>query len=92
MDETVKHKVEIRDRKTIILTGIKQVLSFNDEEILVESVQGFIVLKGEGLFITELNLESGNLTVEGFLKEFSYPEEGPKAKERGKGVWERLFR
>jgi len=92
MDETIVHQVEIKDRKTIKLSGIKQVLSFNDEEILVDSVQGFISLKGEGLFIKELNLETGNLTVEGFLKDFSYVDEGIKAKERGSRLWERLFR
>jgi len=92
MDETTLHKVEIRDRKTIMLTGIKQVLSFNDEEILVESIQGYVALKGEGLFIKELNLETGTLTVEGFIKEFSYADEGVKAKERGSRLWERLFR
>jgi len=92
MDEATLHKVEIYDRKTVKLSGIKQVLSFNDQEILVESIQGFVVLKGEGLFITGLNLEAGTLVVEGYLRELSYQEEGVKSKERGKKAWERLFR
>ena len=43
------HEIKITDRSIINLTGINKISSFDDQEFLMESNMGIILLKGEGL-------------------------------------------
>ena len=45
--EELNHNVDIRDRKTIYLTGIKKLNNFDENEFFVDSVMGSILIKGE---------------------------------------------
>ena len=49
-------------------------------------------MRGEELHIKNLNLEQGELTVEGFLLELAYSEMKGLRKDRGKSIFERLFK
>ena len=42
------HSVSIIERKNILITGVKKVDSFDKEEFLVETIMGYLALKGEG--------------------------------------------
>jgi sporulation protein YabP len=50
-------------------------------------------MRGEELHIKHLNLEQGELIIEGFLLEFAYSEErSSRLKDRGRSFFERLFK
>ena len=53
------HEVKMTDRKTIYLTGIKKIVSFDNEEFLMESNMGVILLKGESLELNKLDTSDG---------------------------------
>ena len=53
------HSINILERKNIIITGVKKVDSFDSEEFLIESVMGYIILKGEGLEMLKLDTRDG---------------------------------
>lgn len=92
MDERVNHSVSISGRKQLVLAGVQRVESFDDSEIILETNMGMLILKGEGLHITQLSLESGNLAAEGFFASLQYMENRGKGKSRGKGVLSRILR
>ncbi len=75
------HEVKITDRSTISLTGINKISSFDDEEFLMESNMGIILLKGEGLEIVKLDTHDGNVKIKGKLNSFAYIENMKKNKE-----------
>ena len=90
-EQTPYHHVYLKDRKTLELTGIKKIESFDDQEFLMETVMGFLALKGEGLELLKLDTLQGNVSIKGLLKSFSYIDEGMK-KEKESSIISRLFK
>ena len=74
MDNNVdmNHLLTLENREHLTLTGISDVDSFNEEEIIAISPCGELTIKGELLHIEELNLEAG--TVSGKVTSLLYSE------------------
>ena len=87
---TYNHSVNIVERKNILITGVKKVDSFDDEEFLVETVMGYLVLKGEELEMVKLDTLQGTVTIKGLIKSFDYVEDTKKDKENS--LFNRLFK
>ena len=83
------HSVTVDNRSAVKLTGVTDVASFNEQEIVMTSDAGEIALLGEGLHISQLNLEEGTGTVEGHVAALESGD-APSAK-RG-GLLSRMFR
>ena len=77
------HEIKIVDRGIINLTGINKITSFDNEEFLMESNMGVILLKGEGLEIIKLDTHDGNVKIKGKVSSISYIENLKKNKEDG---------
>lgn len=76
MEERKKdtHTVTVDNRESITITGVNDVLSFDEETITAETELGSIMVKGEALHVTRLDLERGLLSVEGEITSFEYSE------------------
>lgn len=85
------HSINVLERKNILVTGVKKIESFDDEEFLMETVMGFLVLKGEGLELLKLDTLQGNVSIKGLLKSFSYLDENMK-KNKENSIISRLFK
>ena len=93
-DQTISnynHSINILERKNILVTCVKKIESFDDQEFLMETVMGFLALKGEGLELLKLDTLQGNVSIKGLLKSFSYIDEGMK-KEKDASIISRLFK
>ena len=75
------HEIKVIDRGVINLTGINKITSFDDQEFLMESSMGIILLKGEGLEIVKLDTHDGNVKIKGKLISLAYIENMKKNKE-----------
>ena len=62
----------IEDRNKMNVTGVDQVESFNDNTIVLSTVKGGLTIKGEGLNISKLNLEDGNVKIDGVINGVVY--------------------
>ena len=71
---TKKHTVFAENRETLTLEGITDVGAFNEEEITARWDGGNLLIKGSGLHIETLDLESGILKVRGKLTALVYSE------------------
>ncbi|HUW64427.1 MAG TPA: sporulation protein YabP [Spirochaetia bacterium] len=93
MEDGGKQALVLTDRKVLSLMGVLHVASFDEGEIALETVLGFLSLKGEGLHITQLNLDEGSLTAEGYFHAVVYRENRPgRSGARGRSVLNRLFK
>ncbi len=83
----VSHFIELKERKDLILTGVVEVINFNEAMVTIHTSLGSLIVKGEGLTMKNLNLESGDMEVEGLINtmDYSYPA-------KKKGLWKRLFK
>lgn len=89
MDENIRlnHNVIIEDRKKMTLTGVKDVLSFDEETIVLETALGRLTVKGASLHIVNFDTGSGDLSAEGKVYAFVYTTE-----EKNGGLFSRIFR
>ena len=85
------HKLVINNRKTSMVTGVLDVLSFDLNEILLETEQGMLTIKGADLHVNRLTLEKGEVDIEGRIDSIAYSEVTDFHK-AGASVLSRLFR
>ena len=85
------HSISIIERKNILITGVKKVDSFDNEEFLVETIMGYLALKGEDLELIKLDTLTGSVTIKGYINSFDYIEEVGKKEKEG-SIISRLFK
>ena len=96
MDKTdtiasLNHNITINERKNIVISGVKKIDSFDDEEFLMETTMGYIIIKGSGLEIIKLDTYQGNVSIKGKINSLNYMETGNK-KEKEEGIFSKLFK
>lgn len=84
MEEHAGNKVMLTDRKNLALAGVQHVEKFNDDEITLDTNMGILSLRGEGLSITQLDLEKGTLIAQGFFAVIQFKEKS-KTIQRSRG-------
>lgn len=87
-NSTVIQNVIIESRKKLNVSGVKDVISFDDETILLDTDLGRMTVKGEGLHIEGYNTQTGELTASGKVHAVVYMSD---AKTTG-GFLSRIFR
>ncbi|HHT27746.1 MAG TPA: sporulation protein YabP [Firmicutes bacterium] len=85
-----RHQLTLKARESLGIDGVVGVESFDDQELVVETDQGVLLIRGEGLHIRELNLESGTLHADGLVRVMEYA--GDSLGKRGKGLLAKLFK
>ena len=85
------HKMIINNRKSGTLTGITDVIAFDEAEVILETDMGMLSIKGEGLHVKRLDLEKGEVDLNGRMDSFFYSEQKGFAA-KGESFWGRLFR
>ena len=56
-----QHKLTLNNRKDCTINGVVDVLSFDVNEILLETEQGMLMIRGNALHVTRLTLEKGEI-------------------------------
>ena len=89
MEEEIKtnHTIIVENRKKLTLTGIKEVISFDDETIMLESCLGRLAVKGFNLHILNFNNENGELSADGKIHALIYT-----AEEKNGGFLSRILK
>ncbi|MBQ6554363.1 MAG: YabP/YqfC family sporulation protein [Firmicutes bacterium] len=87
-EEAKKHVISMSQRRHAEITGVTDVLSFDEECIVADTVEGALVFRGRDLHITNLNLDRGELCVDGEFTGVSYEESVPYKS----GLFGRIFR
>ena len=85
------HKMVLAGRRTCNLTGISEVLSFDVNEIILETDMGMLMIKGSELHVNRLTLEKGEVDIEGRVDSFTYSEQTSLGA-KGESLLARLFK
>ncbi len=82
------HHLILEGREQLSVSGVEEVESFDENQIVMYTTKGALIVRGEGLHIEKLSLDGGDLKVEGLIESLTYEES-----QRGKGGFlSRLFR
>ena len=74
------HSFSSRGRDGIVISGVSDVISFDERGVVLETTCGRMAIEGEGLHITVLNIDEGKVSVEGRINGVYYFEETVKQK------------
>lgn len=85
------HSITMNERKNILITGVKKIDNFDNEEFFLETNMGYIMIKGEELEIIKLDTYQGNVSIKGKVNSLSYMEESGK-KEKEESIFNKLFK
>lgn len=66
------HNLVLKDRKHLEVTGIKQIDSFDCNEFLMETSQGWMLVQGKELVLGKLDIERGEVIINGLMESISY--------------------
>lgn len=85
----IMQNVILENRKKLTLTGIKDVLSFDDEIVIVESELGLLNIKGSDLRVNKISVETGDVIVEGTIRSIEYSDKDLSSKQ---GLMSKIFK
>lgn len=68
----VPHSLILENRKMLTATGVSNVDSFNEQEIVAYTDLGELIVRGNKLHINKLNIETGELTIDGEVVSLTY--------------------
>ena len=57
------HSISLLERKTLVITGVKKIDTFDKIHFILDTTMGIMVIKGEDLELIKLDTLSGNVTI-----------------------------
>jgi len=87
-EKQMPHHIVLEGRNSLTVSGVEEVESFDEAAIVMVTVKGTLVVRGESLHIEKLSLDGGDLKVEGTVDSLTYEDDG---REKG-GFLARLLR
>ena len=77
------HRLTLNDRRQLTMTGVCEVISFDEMSVVLRTNMGLLTVQGSGLQLKTLSLDGGQVAVEGSVCALQYEEE------RASGSWKR---
>ena len=82
------HNVIMEERKKLSVSGVENVESFDEAEIVLQTNKGTLTIRGSELHIGKLSVDTGEVNIEGKIGELQYEDEAPVSG----GLFGRLFK
>lgn len=79
------HKLTLNQREDLTLSGVTEVISFDDSSVILKTHLGILTVLGDNLVLKTLSVEGGQVAVSGHISSLSYEEP------RSAGFWQRLL-
>ena len=73
-EEHLPHKLQLNERKKLAMTGVTEVVSFDENTVVLQTSLGLLIVQGQQLSLQNLSLEGGQVAVEGDMHALSYEE------------------
>ena len=86
-----RHALTIDRRERAVVTGMLDVISFDEETVIAETEMGILVLRGNNLHVSRLNLDNGELDLDGEIMSVAYEDSPGVGKAKG-SFFGKLFR
>ena len=64
----------LENRKKLSISGVSDVLSFDDQIVILDTDLGMLTVKGDDLRINKLSIDTSEVVVEGNIYNLSYSE------------------
>ena len=72
VNSNIIQNIVLENRKKLSISGVNDVLSFDDQVVIVDTELGLLTVKGENIKITKLSLDTAEVIIEGEINNLSY--------------------
>lgn len=79
----IAHTLTLTDRSRLLLTGVEDVIRFDEGAVVLATVAGTLAIEGEGLHIKQMNIDSREFAIEGKIGSLCYLDKRSKKR----GLW-----
>lgn len=79
--EGASHSITLIERKSFITNGVKKIENFDDKEFLIDTLMGYLLVKGNDLELIKLDTNSGNISIKGLINSITYLDDNNKEKD-----------
>ena len=86
------HKLELLNREKGSVTGIQDVVSFDENQMILDTNMGLLTVRGKALHVSRLTLEKGEEDIDGRIDILTYSEQTASAGSKAESLLSRLFR
>lgn len=83
MNTSVIQNLVLENREKLSISGVLDVLSFDDQVVIVETELGLLTVKGDNLRINKLSIDTSEVVVEGEIYNLAYSENDLDKKSAG---------
>ena len=77
-ERKLPHSLNLRDRSALTLTGVTEVISFDDTAVVMRTGLGMLAVHGRQLQLKNLSAEGGQMAVDGHISALVYQEPRPE--------------
>lgn len=84
-----RQEIRLLNRKSLDITGVLKVESFDSDAFLLETEAGVLAIKGQNLHMKNLSLEQGLVSIEGYVHSMVYQDPGSG---KSSGLLGKLFK
>ena len=74
MEDTLPHKLQLTERNKLTMTGVTEVVSFEENAVVLHTALGTLIVQGHDLKLKTLSLEGGQVAVDGTISALIYEE------------------
>ncbi|MCI8980830.1 MAG: sporulation protein YabP [Hungatella sp.] len=85
------HRLMMHNRSALSVTGIRDVVSFDENQVILDTDMGLLTMKGKDLHVSRLTLEKGEVDIDGSVDSLAYSSNEAYRKS-GESLFSRLFR
>jgi sporulation protein YabP len=83
-----QHNIIMENRRSLTVTGVMDIDSFDEETVIVFTPEGELTIRGSGLHLNKIDVDTGDLSMEGEVASLTYADN----QSRKDGFFARLFR
>ena len=85
------HACRLENRNAASLTGVREVVSFDENQVVMDTDMGLLTIKGKELHVSRLTLEKGEVDIEGTIDSCVYSS-NEALRKSGESLFTRLFK
>lgn len=87
---TNPHSCLVKNRTSITLTGVREVVSFDENQVVMDTDMGLLTVKGKELHVSRLTVEKGEVDIEGSVDSLTYSS-NEAYRRSGQSILKRIF-
>jgi sporulation protein YabP len=73
------HNIILEDRRMLMVSGVSDVDSFDEQTVMLYTELGELTVRGSDLHMNKLNVETGEVSIEGNIASLAYQDEAPRS-------------